>query len=69
MFEFCGKKIPNQFIHDISRALTELKENQEINKLLSPEEFTSLISRMEQVIANPMIPILNPNTDIPWPLV
>ena len=35
MFEFCGKKIPNQFIHDISRALTELKENQEINKLLS----------------------------------
>ena len=49
--------------------MLKLMQNQEINKLLSPEEFTSLISRMEQVIANPMIPILNPNTDIPWPLV
>ena len=69
MFEFCGKKIPSQFIHDISQALIELKENQEIKKLLSSEEFASLISRMEQIITNPMIPILNPNTDIPWPLV
>ena len=69
MFEFCGKTIPDKFITDISDALPELKKNKEIQKLISSKEFDSLITRMEDVINDPIMPILNPNRDIPWPLV
>ena len=69
MFEFCGKTIPDKFIADISDALPELKKNKEIQKLISSKEFDSLISRIEEVINDPIMPILNPNRDIPWPLV
>ena len=69
MFEFCGKKIPDKFIADISDALPKLKKSKEMKKLLSSEEFESLVIRMEDAIVNPIMPILNPNRDIPWPLV
>jgi len=45
------------------------EDDKSLGLLISTEEITALITRLDQIIENPIMPILDPNVSIPWPLV
>ena len=70
MMEYCGQQIPPTLIADMKNLRTYLNEDDKsLGSLISTEEITALTTRLDRIIENPIMPILDPNVSIPWPLV
>ena len=73
MLEFCGKSIPPSLLLDLKSLLGRLTEDtplrQELSGLISDKEILALIHRLQYMLKIPIFPILDPNLNIPWPLV
>jgi hypothetical protein len=73
MWEFCGEPIAKRLIDDIERVRPELDRRSRLgcrlNELLVEGELEALCERAERIAANPVFPVLDPNYNVPWPLV
>lgn len=70
MLEYCGKEIPKVFIQDLKTLADTLNEKNELlSSYLNNEEIKALALRLDQIITDPIMPILDPNVNIPWPLI
>ena len=73
MLEYCGKEISSQLIQDLKLFADSMESSSEIKSHLetqtSAKEIDSLKRRLDIMINNPVIPILDPYRDVPWPFV
>lgn len=74
IWEFAGEIIPEQLLEDLSSfqrwlAISEKKERQELNALLSARELEALSRRLELLIEDKRYPLPGPGRHYPWPLV
>ena len=70
MMEYCGQEIPPTLIADMKNLKAYLNEDyKSLGLLISVEEIKALARRLDRIIENPIMPILDPNVNIPWPLV
>lgn len=73
MLEFCGKPIPAALLSDLKSLLARLLGNspirQRLSELISDKEILALTYRVQYMLKNPTLPVLDPNHNIPWPLV
>jgi uncharacterized repeat protein (TIGR03843 family) len=73
MLEFWGQPIPEVHLEDIKGVRDQLATNGELTanlrELLTDIEFDALRQRVDEVLATPVIPQLNPGHNVPWPLV
>ena len=60
IWDFAGRHIPENFIKDIIKLETSLKDNndlvEKLSGLLAPVEIGALRERCKQLIANPVLP-------------
>ena len=52
---------------NLSNTFTQKSEI--LETLINPEEIQALRYRLAEIIETPIMPILDPNVNIPWPLV
>ena len=57
---------PNQFIR-LSEKNDDIKSI--LGEQISDLEIAAFSMRLEEIIANPIFPVLDPYRDVPWPLV
>jgi len=70
MLEYCGREIPEYLVNDMKNLSNTFTEKSEIlETLINPEEIQALQYRLAEIIETPIMPILDPNVNIPWPLV
>tara|TARA_Y100000758_G_scaffold158589_1_gene112571 strand:+ start:15290 stop:16075 length:786 start_codon:yes stop_codon:yes gene_type:complete len=73
MLEYCGKRISESLIDDLKLLAGRMESSSEIKSRLetqtSAEEIESLKTRLDVMITDPVIPILDPYRDVPWPFV
>ena len=73
MLEYCGKKISPALmksLDSLKRSIDERNEfYEEMLSLTSEIEIEALTSRINAMLNDPTIPILDPNRDVPWPFV
>ena len=72
MLEFWGAAIPKPLQADVQALAGRLQEKagpcDGLQELLTHEEVGALTSRAEAVLADPVIPRLDPRRNVPWPL-
>ena len=73
MFEFSNQQIEEKIIQKVKQLSNELKNKakifKDLEKLISYEEMDYLITRCEELIKNKKLPILDPNYNVPYPLI
>jgi hypothetical protein len=73
MWEFCGEPIAQRLVDDIRRITPELSPRARLGcrleELLVEGELEALGERLERVLADPVFPVLDPNYNVPWPLI
>ena len=73
MLEFWGTEIDTNFIPKLKSLSQELSTDSDLrynlNSLISEDEIVSMLSRINGLISEGIIPILNPHHNIPWPLI
>ena len=73
MFEFNNSEISVKQIKQIKKLVYEIENKGKIylilSELISDEEIISLISRCKELINHKKLPILDPNTNVPYPLI
>ena len=73
MLEFWGQPVHDTHLKDIKRIRDVLSSNGELTErlreLLADRELDALRRRIDLVLADPIVPHLDPNNNIPWPLV
>lgn len=74
MVELWGKEFSKELINDLQNLLEGLSEtstnsSNNISFLISTVEYESLQFRLEYLLQNPLFPILDPNFNIPYPLI
>jgi hypothetical protein len=73
MWEFCGERIADRLIEDMRRVASELDARARLGcrleELLAEGERQALCERLDRIIAEPVFPVLDPNYNVPWPLV
>jgi hypothetical protein len=69
MFEYCGNKIPDTLLAELNDNNLISPIYDQLSELVSQTEIQSLEKRISAIINNPEMPILDPNFDIPWPIV
>ena len=71
MLEYCDNIIEDDLVYDL-RNLRQKLESKRVIRLLTPlisgEEIGSLKTRLNYIINNPKLPMLNPYKNVPWPL-
>ena len=72
MLEFWGARIPQALLADLEALADRLKANGELaaglSELLSEEELGMLRQRIGAILADPVIPQMDPRRNVPWPL-
>ncbi len=73
LWDYCGEPIPQRLLEDLEslradpvrqqRLRTDLEPN------LAPEEIDAFFRRVDRFLHNKRFPQLDPNRNIPWPLV
>lgn len=70
MLEYCGQEIPEHLVTDMKNLLNTFTEKSKVfETLIQPEEIRALQYRLVEIIETPVMPTLDPNVNIPWPLV
>jgi uncharacterized repeat protein (TIGR03843 family) len=68
IWEFGGEPIEPALLDDLRRLRTDWRPD-EFAGLLDPAEIDSLVSRIEALLANPVLPELVSERQYPWPLI
>ena len=73
MLEYCGKRISSSLISDLKVLADRMESSSEIRSDLesqtSIQEIESLKTRLDVMISDPVIPMLDPYRDVPWPFI
>ena len=73
MIELWGRPFPASVLPDLEALAPKLETGGELaeslSTALSTQEIASLASRLEAMLADPVLPRLNPYENVPWPLV
>jgi hypothetical protein len=73
MLEFWGEAMSESLMDNVRVVRDQLASNGELtaglSELLAGQEFDALRGRIDAVLADPIIPRLDPGRNIPWPLV
>ena len=73
MLEYCGKGISSSLISDLKVLADRMESSSEIRSDLesqtSIKEVDSLKTRLDVMISDPVIPMLDPYRDVPWPFI
>ncbi len=73
MWEFCGKPISEALVDDLKELGPLLGANPplgaRLRELLTDEEVEQLQARVEQVVQDPVFPMLDPDRNVPWPFL
>jgi uncharacterized repeat protein (TIGR03843 family) len=73
MFEFNGTEYPSEYLADLSFLLNELESGgdlkAELGELLSSAEIDDLVKRGKEMIELRHYPFLDPDKNVPWPMV
>lgn len=73
MLEFWGEAISPSLVGDMRNLYNSLKTQSEfafnIGEVISPTEIEALIERLDVLISEPVIPVLDSRVNLPWPLV
>jgi uncharacterized repeat protein (TIGR03843 family) len=73
MFEFNGTDYPAKLLSDVEslvgalEAESELKT--ELSKLLDDSEIADIVTRAKEMITSGQYPFLDPDANVPWPMV
>ena len=71
MLEYCNVVINKELLKDLMQLrhkLTSRRVNNLLSPLISKEEITSLGYRLDHMLNDPKLPILDPYQNVPWPL-
>jgi uncharacterized repeat protein (TIGR03843 family) len=73
MFEFNGTEYPAELLADVKMLIAELESDSEIaselRTLLSKPEIDDLVTRGKEMIEYEHYPVLDPDINVPWPMV
>ena len=73
MGEFCGDPISQALVGDLKELGATLGSGTplgaRLRELLSDEEVEQLQDRVEQVVQDPVFPMLDPDRNVPWPFL
>jgi uncharacterized repeat protein (TIGR03843 family) len=73
MFEFNGTEYPDALLTDVESLVQKMEAGSELNsqleKLLDPLEVHDLVTRGKEMIEFRHYPVLDPDTNVPWPMV
>ncbi|NQW18972.1 MAG: SCO1664 family protein [Chloroflexi bacterium] len=73
MWEFCGEEFSPALIEDLKsfRALIEPGRSMAaaLGELIDDDEVAYLAARIDNVIEDPVFPVLDPDLNVPWPVV
>jgi len=73
MLEYCGQQISAPLMESLESVKNAIDEKNDFYKemlyLTSELEIEALMNRLNAMLINPTIPILDPNRDVPWPFV
>ena len=73
MLEYCGTTIPQRLISDLKSLANRLESVGNIRSSLqdqtSEKEMQALLQRLKRMIEDPILPILDPHRNVPWPFV
>jgi hypothetical protein len=73
MFEFNGTEYPSDYLADLSFLLSELESGEDLKstlgELLSSAEIDDLVTRGKEMIELGHYPFLDPDKNVPWPMV
>ena len=73
MLEYCGTTIPQRLISDLKSLANRLESVGNIRSSLqdqtSEKEMQALIQRLERMIKDPILPMLDAYRNVPWPFV
>lgn len=73
MLEFWGEPVPPLLQDDMSRIAKDLKYmsgvTSKLMTMLSDYEIYSLHRRIDRMLSEPVLPLLDPHRNVPWPLM
>ena len=73
MWEFCGEEFSPALIEDLKSFRTLIKPGRSmamaLGEFIDDEEIEYLGMRIDNVIENPVFPVLDPDLNVPWPMV
>ena len=73
MLEYCGTTIPQRLISDLKSLANRLESvgniRSSIQDQTSEKEIQALLQRLKRMIEDPILPILDPYRNVPWPFV
>jgi len=73
MWEFCGEEFSPALIEDLKSFRTLIQPGRSmaaaLGELIDDEEIEHLAIRIDKAIENPVFPVLDPDLNVPWPMV
>lgn len=73
MWEFCGAGVSPALVDDLGQVVKRLSSRdplgERLRDLLSDDEVDWLGERIQRIHADPVFPVLDPQRNIPWPLL
>ncbi len=73
MFEFNGAEYPAELLKDVESLIGLLESestlNSELSKLLEKSDIEDVVTRVKEMIEFGHYPVLDPDTNVPWPMV
>lgn len=73
MFEFNGSEYPKELLADVDSLVNEIESGAslttELEQLLSKPELEDLVTRGREMIEYGHYPVLDPDINVPWPMV
>ncbi len=74
MLEYWGKPIPEPLVDDLKRLMQKLRSSSDsltiqLSTLIDTTEIQALMQRVDALIKEPTLPVMDPYQDVPWPWV
>ena len=74
MFEFNGTEYPDEMLHSIESLVKTLENDDSelkgrLSRALDEHEFDSLLRRGEEMLEERKFPLLDPDWNVPWPMI
>ena len=73
MFEFNGTAYPDELLNDVESLVRTLESRSELEaellKLLDRSEIDEVVARAKEMIESGQYPVLDPDANVPWPMV